>query len=128
MRYFFFALLGICALKTQADTGWEAATRVEIGSYAETSVITGSSFTGTAFASASKKRPAGLYFNNTSKAIWIGTTTASIQTNHSNFGLGFPVASSSTFSLGGAFTGVLAFTCDPVSSTCEVRTLEGLVR
>ena len=128
MRYILIAGFVFCALMAKADTGWEAATRVEIGSYAETAAVTGSSFTGTAFASASKKRPAGLYFNNTSKIIWIGTTTTSIQTNHSNVGIGFPIASSSTFSLGGAFTGVMAFTCDPTSSTCEVRSLEGLVR
>lgn len=117
-----------CGSIAGADTGHEGATRVEIGSYIETAVVAGTSVTGTAFITASVKRPDGVYFNNTSTTIWIGTTTATAQTNHSNTTIGFPVLSSATFRLSGSMTGTLAFTCSNGTGACEIRRLEGLVR
>lgn len=121
--------LGGIALRVDADTGWEGATRVEVGSYVETAAVTGSSFTGTAFASADKKRPDGVYFNNTASTVWIGTTSATAaMTAHNNVKIGFPILSSATFSLGGSMSGDIYFTCGPTVASCEIRKLEGKVR
>lgn len=128
MKYLLALVVVLCAGFSRADTGHEGATRQEIGSYGATGVVTGSSITGTAFADATVKRPDGAYFNNTASTIWVGTTTATFQTGHSNITLGFPVLSSSTFGLGGSFTGTWAFTCDVGVAACEIRKLEGLVR
>lgn len=134
----FVLSLGLfCALATahltapvQADTGWEGATRKEQGSYLAAYYVRGTSYTGTAFVDASVKRPAGIYFNNTASAIYIGTTTAlSVEANdHTNRKIGFPVLASSTFRLDGSFTGDMYFTCEASTAFCEIRKLEGLVR
>lgn len=112
----------------KADTGWDQAVRREVGRYAETAHVAGSSVAGTAFFSASKNRPDGVYFNNTASTIWIGTTTATRNNqHHDNIIIGFPVLSSSSFRLDGSFSGTLAFTCDYDVAVCHVRKLEGLV-
>ena len=121
-----FLLLGI--LPSSADTGHEGATRIERGSYMETAVVTGSSITGTAFINSSVKRPDGAYFNNTASVIWLSTVTATHQTAHEAFRIGFPIASSATFSLDGSMTGTMAFTCNQTVATCEVRRIEGKVQ
>lgn len=122
-------MLGALALRVDADPGWEGATRKEVGTYIETAVVSGSSFTGTAFISATKSRPDGVYFNNTASTVWIGTTSATQNmTAHDNVKIGFPVLSSATFRLDGSMTGDLYFTCGPTISACEMRKLEGKVR
>lgn len=113
---------------TQADTGWDGATRKEVGRYPETGRVYGSSVAGTEFMAATKNRPDGMYFNNTSSVIWIGTTTATRNNqHHDNILIGFPILSSATFSLNGAFSGATSFTCDREVAVCEVRKFEGRV-
>lgn len=122
-----FIFIGISPKSVNADNGYEGATRIEIGRSGSTAVVTGSSTTGTGFSAATVKRPDGMYFNNTSSIVWIGTTTTSIQAAHSNITMGFPIASSATFKLGGSYTGSWNFTCDAGVATCEIRKLEGVV-
>lgn len=110
-----------------ADHDIKAAT--DRGTYIETASVTGSSVAGTAFASANAKRMDGAYFNNTATTVWIGTTTATINgTVHSNITIGFPVNSSSTFTLDGVMSGAVNFTCNQGVATCEVRSIESLNR
>lgn len=113
---------------TQADTGMDMATRKELGSYAETGRVYGSSTAGTEFAAAGNRRPDAMYFNNTASTIWIGTVTATRNNqHHDNILIGFPILSSATFSLNGQFRGAIVFTCDAGISKCEVRLFEGKV-
>lgn len=113
---------------SKADSGYEAATRVERGAYIDIAKVTGSSVAGTAFIAANTKRPDGLYFNNTASTVWIGTTSATmLAVEHSNITNGMPWLSSSTFKLDGQMVGALYFTCNIAVSACEVRKLEGLV-
>ena len=115
-----------------ADTGHEGATRKEIGSYPEMYKYTGSSVAGTAYFSATTKRPDGFCYNNTGTDVWVGSVTATQRGSasflHDNINVGFPWKSSTTWSLEGSFTGAWYFTCAPTVSTCEVRCLEGKVR
>lgn len=115
-----------------ADTGHEGATRVEQGSYSEMYKYTGSSVAGTAFISATTKRPDGSCRNNTGTEVWIGTVPATQRGSasflHDNINFGNFLKSSETFSLGGSFTGDWYFTCAPGVATCEVRCSEGKVR
>ena len=116
----------LCAGAARADHEIKAA--LDRGTYVETAVVTGSSVTGTAFLTANAKRMDGILFNNTSTAVYIGTTTTTIEVGHSNIALGVPVLSSATFSLDGLMSSALAFTCTTGVATCEVRTLIGLNR
>lgn len=112
----------------KADTGMDMATRKELGSYAETGSVAGSSTTGTEFAASGNRRPDGMYFNNSVGTIWIGTVTATRNNQtHDNISGGFPILSSATFSLGGQFRGSIAFTCDIGVTACQVRKFEGKV-
>ncbi len=126
--YAVFAVL-ILSFSALADTGHEGATRREEGSYGQTFVVTGSSNSGTAFANSTVKRPAGLYLNNTGSTVWIGTTSATMNgtTNHENIRIGIPLVSSATINMA-SFTGAWYFTCNTGVTTCEMRSLEGLVR
>lgn len=134
MKHKFLALMTglvvIAAISSspKADTGMDMATRKELGSYAETAKVAGSSTTGTEFIAAGNRRPDGMYFNNSATTIWIGTTTATRNNQlHDNIQIGFPILSSATFSLNGAFRGSTAFTCDQEVAQCEVRSFEGKV-
>ena len=121
--------MGIMSDNIKADTGHEGASRREMGSYAETRLVTLSSSTGTNLFGASVSRPDGMCFNNTSGTIWIGTTTATATAvPHSNMRMGFPLLSSSTFRLDGSFTGTIAGTCDAGVLSCTLRCVDGLVR
>ena len=123
------ALAAIFQEPAKADTGSEGATRIERGSYAAMRKVAVSSTTGTALWSASRKRPDGLCYNNSSTTIWVGTVTATMNGKlHSNITEGFPLLSSSTFRLDGSFTGALAATCDVEVTACELRCLDGLVQ
>ena len=126
--YAVFAVL-ILSFSALADTGHEGATRREEGSYGQTFVVAGASWTGTAFANSTVKRPSGLYLNNTGSTVWIGTTSASsvVGATHENVRIGMPLVSSSTINMG-SFTGTWYFTCTAGVSLCEMRSLEGLVR
>lgn len=115
-----------------ADTGHEGAARVEQGSYGEMFKYTGSSIAGTAFISATTKRPDGACRNNTATEVWIGTVSATQRGSasflHDNINFGNFLKSSETFALNGSFTGAWYFTCAPGVASCEVRCSEGKVR
>lgn len=115
-----------------ADTGHEGATRIEQGSYGEMYRYTGSSIAGTAFISATVKRPDGACRNNTGTEVWIGTVSATQRGSasflHDNINFGTFLKASETFTLGGSFTGAWYFTCAPGVSTCEMRCSEGKVQ
>lgn len=129
MKYFIAFLVAVFLVtEAIADTGHEGATRVEVGRSVQTASVICSSNTGTSFISASVKRPDGMYFNNSASTIFIGTTTATQNSApHPNIYMGFPVLSSTTFSLGGSMTGAVACTCNVAVSACEIRSFEGLV-
>lgn len=111
---------------SQADTGWDESTRKEVGRFIETGRVYGSSVAGTAFMSATQRRPDGSYFNNSASTIWIGTTTATRDNqHHDNILIGYPILSSAPFNLDGQMSGTLAFTCDREVAKCEIRLLEG---
>ena len=120
------ALLFIIAIfgSTRADTGHEGAQRIEIGRSLSVNKIVGSSVTGTGMMSVAVNRPDGMYFNNTGSTIWIGTVSATIQSAHTNVFMGFPVLASTTFKLGGSYTGNAYFTCNVGVANCEVRSLQ----
>lgn len=129
MKNILFVALSLMASMSFADTGFEGAIRKEIGRFVATAVVTGSSTTGTAFVSAKFTRPDGMYFNNTSSTIWLGTTTATVNgAVHTNIAIGFPVLSSATFVLQGSMTGAVNFTCNSGVGSCEVRAFEGLMK
>lgn len=128
IKFALFALIFLLPCAIKADTGHEGALRLEAGRFGATAVVTGSSTTGTSFVDPRVTRPAGVYLNNTSFEIWIGTTSATQNnTTHSNIGIGFPLLSSATFNLG-SFTGNWYFTCAPGQTSCEVRALEGRMK
>lgn len=109
-----------------ADTGQDAATRVERGAYIDTLKVTGSSVTGTAIFSASTTRADGTCFNNSATNIWVSSNTTTQHNQvHTNIAFGYPVLSSATFPLDGQMTGSVAFTCDIGVAACEVRCVEG---
>ena len=113
----------------RADTGHEGAVRTELGSYGAMRLVYPSSTTGTAIMSATVKRPDSTCFNNTANAIWIGTVTATVNGRyHDNIVLGMPILSSTSFHIGGSYTGEWDATCAPGVSTCEMRCLDSLVR
>ncbi len=126
MKYILVLVLTLCAGVSHADSATTAA--LDRGTYIKTAVVVGSSVTGTALIAINPLRMDGKYFNNTATAIWIGTTTATIQANHSNITMGFPVLSSATFILDGIMSGAASFTCTSGIATCEVRSYEGLNR
>lgn len=130
MKHWLFAVMLVCfgAVGAKADPDNRSA--IEVGTFLTPYKIAGSSTAGTALVAPDGKRLDGVFFNNTATAIWIGTTTATgyLNLTHNNISDGFPVLASSTFRLGGAMTGALAFTCNPTASICEVRTLEGAQR
>ena len=115
-----------------ADTGHEGATRIEQGSYPQMFAYTGSSVAGTAFISATTKRPDGSCRNNTGTEVWIGTVSATQRGSasflHDNINFGNFLKASETFTLGGSFTGAWYFTCAPTVATCEMRCSEGRVQ
>lgn len=121
-----FALLCFGSVHALADAQMNVS--LDRGTYVETAAVAGTSVTGTAFASAAIKRMDGIYFNNTSSFIWIGTATATTQSDHANMTGGFPVLSSSTFSLDGLMSGSMTFTCSAGVAACQIRRLEGLNR
>ena len=125
MKYFVSAAaLTLFFSMARADHDTKAA--IDRGTYAETASVAGSSTTGTAFlAGDNAKRMDAIVFNNTSSVVWIGTTSATAQTNHENTRIGLPVLSSATLSIGGVFSSALYFTCDGGVSACQVRVLEG---
>lgn len=123
-----FCALGNIAL-LQADTGWEGATRREIGTSAAVRSVNVTSTTGTALWSASTKRPDGVLFNNSASTIWIGTDSASyFAVEHPNITNGFPVLASSTFRLDGSYTGILYGTSGVGLGTLNTRIIDGQVQ
>jgi len=127
-------LIGTCTLAEVWAEDWQMITKPSKGTYMEAFAVILTSSTGTALWDADKKRGDAICFNNTAFNIWIGTTTATEDSaTHPNILNGFPIASSSTFSLDGGMSGQLYGTCgedtglkDPI--TCELRCLEGLIR
>lgn len=123
-----FAALGIgFDMKAQADTGKEAAVRIEVGSYVETRKITVSSSTLATLASASSKRPDLTCFNNTPYTLWIGSAAAGTTLPD----VGFPILSSATFMIGsmtGEVSGLLDSASGAATYTGDVRCFDGLVR
>ena len=113
---------------SHADTGHEGATRIERGSYMDVRIISVTSTTGTAFFAASVKRPDGRCYNNSASTIWVGTVSATAQTNHPNIQNGFPVLSSTTFNLDGSMTDAIYGTSDSGVGTLNVRCIDFLVR
>ena len=124
MKHWFLMAALIClGVNARADHDQKCA--LDRGTFVATSVVTGSSTTGTAFISANSKRMDGLFFNNTASVVWVGTTSATIQEGHSNLGLGVPVLSSATIALDGIMSDALYFTCNAGVSACEGRVFEG---
>lgn len=115
-----------------ADTGHEGAVRIEQGSYPNMFKYTGSSVAGTAFISATVKRPDGVCRNNTASEVWIGSVSATQRGDgsflHDNINFGQFLKASETWTLGGSFTGAWYFTCAPTVATCEIRCSEGRVQ
>lgn len=108
--------------KLVADTGFQDAVRIEMGSYAQTRVIVMANNAPTTISSASVKRPDMLCFNNSASTLWISTGAAGVTAVY----MGVPVLSSATFRLG-AFTDAVSGTLD-TSGTGDVRCWDGLVR
>ena len=124
MKKFLIAALFLIAPGAWADH--DAKVAKDVGSYVATAVVTAASNTGTAFLSPDLKRMDAILFNNTSAAVWIGTTSATIDRNtHSNISMGIPILSSATFSLNGVMSDALYVTCNPGTAACAVRVLEG---
>lgn len=124
-------LIILAIVGSYADTGLEAATRIERGSYIAARSVNVSTNTGTALFSASVKRPDGICFNNSSATVWIGTNTNTANGYlHENVSGGFPVPSSGTFKLDGSMSGGAAATADPStgSGTQNIRCIDGLVQ
>lgn len=128
MKHWILAAALLCFGSVRALADAQMNVSLDRGTYIETAAVAGTSVTGTSFASSAVKRMDGIYFNNTSSVIWVGTATATTQTDHANITGGFPVLSSSTFSLGGLMSGAMAFTCNVGVGACEIRRLEGFVR
>ena len=104
-----------------ADTGFEGATRVEVGSYSQTRAIAMNASNPTTIAAASVKRPDMTCVNNSANTLWLSTgaiTTTAVQ-------VGVPILSSATFKLG-AFLGAVSGTLD--SGVGDVRCWDGLVQ
>ena len=129
MKYLFlvFSLVAgaIAADLLVADTGWEGAVRVEVGSYAETRKVTVSSSTIATLTAASKSRPDVACFNNTPYTLWIGSAAAGVTLPDN----GFPILSSATFRIG-ALTGSVSGLLDTAAGAYsgDVRCFDGLVR
>ena len=122
-----FVMLGTYSL--MADSGVEAATRREVGSFLDARRVTLSSTTGTALFPASTKRPDGTCRAMGGYVIWVGTVSATVNgTSHTNITEGFPVYSSETFKLDGSLSGVVYGTADTGVSSVDVRCLDGKVQ
>ena len=78
----------------RADTGYEAAPRLEEGNRLENDVATISTGSSRILVSASAFRPATSIFNNTAYTLWIAGSASS-----ATVAAGFPILSSATFSL-----------------------------
>ena len=130
----FLVVVGLCICadiigKTWADSGYEAATRIERGSYIDIRVVSVSSTTGATLMSASVKRPDSICYNNSASTVFIGTTSATMDAvTHSNITNGFPITSSATFKLDGSMSGNVYATADIGVASVNVRCIDGLVR
>lgn len=125
MKKFLLWILILVPCSVFADHDVKSAT--DKGTYAETASINGSSSTGTAFISAASKRMDAILFNNSPAAIYIGTTSAAlhgVDVTHENLRIGLVVQSSATFSIQGAFSDNLYFTCKAAQANCNVRVME----
>ena len=126
----FFYVMSAMSGIGNGDTGASKAVRKAVGNAVETSVLTGSSYTGTNFLVARSTRPDAVMFNNTATTVWIGSVTATTLTTvvHNNIMRGLAVPASAYFDIDGSLTSALAFTCNKDVSTCEVRVLEGVTQ
>lgn len=119
-----FAIAMMAALKADADTGFEAATRREVGSYVESRTVSVSSSAATALLTWNVKRPDSTCFNNSAYTVWLGS--AATGTTLSN--IGFPVLSSATFRLESMTGSVYGLADNAAGGSIDVRCFDGLVR
>lgn len=104
------------------DTGFEGASRVEAGSYLNTTQVTVSGTVTTQIVAANLKRPDMTCRNNSAFTLWVGSNTA----NSDLYRIGFPVISSETFNTGAFIGGV--FGQGDNSNAVDVRCWQGLVQ
>ena len=120
------------ALYSNADTGLEAATRTEMGSYHDFRRVNIGSTTANEIFPADTKRPDGVCraIGPTCSVIWVGTTSAHIHgATHSNITLGFPIyVATETIKLDGSNSGPLYATAGVECSTQTVSCWDGKVR
>ena len=107
--------------KSFADTGREAAVRIEVGSYVQSRTITMSATAATAIGAANNNRPDMTCFNNSAYALYLSSNVANTYARV----IGFPVLSSATFKLG-SLSGETYGTLE-VSGVGDVRCMDGLV-
>lgn len=120
--------LGLMLVAGLSWADHEVSVAKDQGTYIETSVVTTSSFTGTALLSANSKRMGAVFQVVGGVAVYIGSTSAAMQTNHSNITLGLPIYSTSAFKLDGKFTGDMYGTSEAGQGSGKVRVLELLNR
>ena len=131
MKYLIFSAALVClAGGARADSEFKVT--IDRGSYIQVASVTGSSIAGTAIMTADPKRTYAILSTNTGGsggAVFIGTVAATQHgATHTNITNGFPVASTSTFTLDGAMTDTAYFTCATGVATCQIRVLQGLNR
>lgn len=100
----YLAFLGLLLLPAFALADpWDAAVSQNAGNYVESYPVTVSSTTATQLIDPTIAiKSANIHIvNNSAFALWIGTNTSTLLTT------GYPVFSSSTYSLGGTYTGSL---------------------
>lgn len=126
------AIVVFSALYSKADTGLEAATRTEMGSYHDFRRVNIGSTTAVELFPADTKRPDGVcrVVGPNCAAIWLGTTSAHINNaTHSNITLGFPIyVATETIKLDGSNSGPLYATAGVECSTQTVSCWDGKVR
>ncbi len=113
-----FGVIGFCNASSPVS--------IDMGEVPATYLRQASSFTATAIFAERTSRKDGTCFNNTAAAVWLGTTSVTMNmVTHENYRIGIPVPSSSTFTLGGAFTGNGWYlTCGAGVASCEMRCAE----
>ena len=126
LALFLTALVGMVAVagSVRADTGAEAAPRLEEGRTLENDAVNISTGDARRIIGGSANRPGLAIFNNTAFTLWIagGTSSATVAA-------GFPVISSATFtlqSMGGDIYGIMDAAAGAAGG--DIRVIRGRVK